>query len=151
MTEKAKQVRNYLRQIKQISISIRQKKVELAEIRETAQSISSADTSTEKVSASRKSTDAIFVHSIMRMEVLEKKIKDEIANLSEKKHEMVSRILCLENEVYSHILIMHYVQMRDFYDIAAETGYTYHYVINLHQKALTAFGEVFMNTEKAVS
>ncbi len=147
------EVKNYLKQIKTINNSIRLKRAELEELREMAAEISAVEYSSEKVKSSRKSTDAPYVSKVIRITALEQGIEDEIAFLSEKKHEILSSILCMENDVYSQILSMHYVDMKSFEEISAETEYSYQYVINLHRKALRAFGEIYLKiniqTEKS--
>ncbi len=140
---KSTEVKRYLRQIKVINISLKHKMTEIEELWKTATDINAVSYDSEKVTASRKSTDAVYVNDILRINDLEKKIKDEILRLTEKKHEIISGILSMENEIYSHILIMHYVDMKSFEDIAAETDYSYQYVINLHRKAINAFAEIY--------
>ena len=136
--------KKYLQQIRFIKTAIKQKQRELEELHDTLNGIRAVDYEDDKVSSSRKNTDAGFVNGVLRMEELEKKIKAEMVQLTEKKHEIVCSILCMENEAYSKVLMMRYLDMMEFEDIAHTIGYSYQYVINIHRKALTAFGECLL-------
>ena len=144
MTEKFKDVKNYLKQIRYLRNSIAQKKAELEELRATAADIKATAYNNTAVKKSRRDTDALYVNRLMRIDALERRIEEEIVCSSEKKHEILSMILCMQNGIYSQILTMHYVELKSFEDISEETGYSYQYVINLHRKAIAALGEIYI-------
>lgn len=147
MKKSTAEAKKCLKQIKIISCSIMHKMEELKELRATAESISAARYDNDRVTSSRKSSDALFVDNILHLDALEKKIESEIMYLSEKKHRILSCILCMENENQSQLLIMHYLEYKSFEEISAITGYSYQYTINLHRQALTAFGEIYEKTD----
>ena len=140
-------IKKYLKTIGQMSWSIEQKKRELAELRASAEEIGSIDLSCDKVISSRKSTDAGFVNTYMTIDALCRSIDADIAELALKKHEIISRILCMENAAYSKLLMLHYVQLLSLSEIAEKLYYSYKYIVKLHTRAIAAFEKLCLQMD----
>lgn len=70
------------------------------------------------------------------------KIEQDEQNYYQRQYLIVNQIHALNNVYYIQILFKVYVKFRNIKQAAKEMKMTYHYVIELHKKALAEFGKV---------
>lgn len=135
--------KEYLQQLKRLDTVINQKKMELRDLRIMAQGLSSIDYSKDRVQTSS-AGDAQFVKILNNIVDLDEEINFEINRFIEKKHEIINKIISMENAKYIEILYKRYVELKHLEAIAVEMNYTYQYTRELHGYALQEFEKTLM-------
>ena len=136
--------KEYLQRLKELDIKINQKIKELEDLKVTARSVKSIDYSTERVQSSP-STDASFVKTIEKINILENEINAKIDEFVDEKDKIINQIQGLENSKYIEILFKRYVEFKKIEDIADEMNFTYQYARELHGYALQDFERTYKN------
>lgn len=129
--------KKYLQQIEKFSCCIEHKKLLLKEISNKLLSVPSFQYSEDKISGGNKNLG--FDEYIIKKIELENEINADVLCLERLKNEITNKIHKLDNPIYINILFKHYVQFKNFDEIAEETYYEIGYIYNMHGKALKAF------------
>jgi len=98
---------------------------------------------TDKEQVQASGSNDMIPNLIERMAALEQEINREIAVFVNRKHEIITQIHTLTNEIHVSLLLKRYVEYKRLEEIATEMGYTYVYIRELHKKALLEFGQMF--------
>jgi len=138
------EAKEYLQQIRTLTVKIRQRTEEVEELREAAMSIGSPAPDKEKIQSSGvKDTTA---EKIAKYADMAKDIDNMILELACTKHRIIDEIHQLSDAKYIEILYKRYVQLKRWELIAIEMSYDYDYVRALDSKALQAFSETVIST-----
>ena len=127
-----------MQRLKKLDIKINQKIKELEDLKVTARSVKSIDYSKERVQSSS-STEAPFVKTIEKINILENEINAKIDEFVDEKDKIINQIQGLENSKYVDVLYKHYVEFKDFKAISKEMNYSHSYIKELHRDALQKF------------
>ncbi len=141
--------KEYLQQLQRLDTVINQKIAELNDLRRKAEGIGSIDYAKDKVQTSP-AGDALFVSMVGRIADLEAEISAEIARYMKEKHLIISQMQSLPNVNHVSLLYKRYVEFKSFEIIAAEMGFAYQYIIELHREALRDFQTTYKNQLKPI-
>jgi len=133
--------KEYLGQIRELDIKIRQKSEELDTLYGRAVNPGGFDYSRGHVQTSP--SDGRTERLLVRCISLNEKIGAEIADLAAMKHRIVNQIQALKNRRHIIILFERYVKLKGLGEIAEEMGYSYQYTVELHGRALKEFSELY--------
>lgn len=131
--------KKYLQQIEKFSCYIEHKKLLLKEISSKLSSVPSFQYSEDKISGGNKKLG--FDDYIIKKIELENEINADILRYEQLKNEITNKIHKLDNVLYINILFKHYVQLKDFDEIAKETYHELGYIYNMHIEALKDFSK----------
>ena len=134
--------KEYLLQVQTMDEKIRQRQQQLSELKATMYGLKGSSIG-EKVQSSTVG-DAAFVHSIERMEAIEREISTLVANYVEKKNLIISQIQRLGNRNYMDLLYKRYVEYKRLKLIAVEMHYSFVYIRRMHGWALLAFNRIIL-------
>ncbi len=129
--------KEYLEELKRLSIFIKQRERELEELKERAYSVSAVNTEREKVKGGRKPLCTAVDKYIDR----EREIHKIIGEYMDKKHCIIGEIQRMKNPLYAEILYKRYVEFESLEKIADEMNYNYNYIRRVHGYALKEFEE----------
>ncbi len=127
--------KEYLRQLRTLTIKTYQKMAELESLKAAAENVS-ASIDSERVQTSPKDR---MPDDISRIVDLESEIHKDIQELLILKNKIINEIQGLSNPVYIEILYKRYVEYKQFEEIAIEINYSYRQVLRIHGFALQEF------------
>lgn len=127
--------KEYLRQLRTLTIKTYQKMDELDSLKAAAENVS-AGIGSERVQTSPKDR---MPDDISRIVDLESEIQKDIQELLILKNKIINEIQGLSNPVYIEILYKRYVEYKQFEEIAIEINYSYRQVLRIHGFALQEF------------
>ena len=134
--------KEYLQRLKKLDIKINQKIKELEDLKVTARSVKSIDYSKERVQSSP-STEAPFVKTVEKINILENEINAKIDEFVDEKDKIINQIQGLDDSMYINILYKHYVEFMTFEKIAVDLNYSIRNIYVIHEKALQNFEQVY--------
>ena len=132
--------KEYLSQLWELDRKIQQRTHQVEELKLMAMG-TGAMTDGERVQTST-AGDQLSA-KVSRYVDLQKKIEEMIDEYVEQKTTIIGQIQQIDDDRYENILFMRYVQGKKFTDMAAELGYTYKWLSELHIKALQEFARIF--------
>ena len=135
--------KEYLGQLTKLNLLINQKLQEVSDLRASMKSIPAVNTNEERVQGGSIKSDAGFVNSIAKIQMLEKETDAEIDKFVDKKHKIINEIQSLSNEKHIDILFKKYVEFKRLEKVAVEMNYTYQYIVLVHGYALKEFQKKF--------
>lgn len=133
--------KEYLQQIEILDELIEAKQVELFQLRRLATSVT---VPTDREAVQTSGTSDKVGEMVVKIVDLETKINEMIDDFIDQKSSCINIIDQLQSPLQHKILHKHYVQYKPLTVIASEIGYSYQYVLEIHQKAL-------QETEKILS
>lgn len=131
--------KDYLSKVQTLRTMIEQKKERINEIRYSASTAQAIRFDVEKLQGG-KHIDKI-ADAVSQIVDMEKEVESEIVNLIFKQHEIIKQIQQLDNCNYIKLLYKRYVECKTLQVAAEEMNYSYQYILELHKKALVAFGK----------
>ncbi len=141
----------YLLQIQDITVRIKERKEQMLELRSTIKTISGIRYDSTKVSASV--SDDQMANKLIRLERLEESIKNDLTELQEKKAEVMDTIMRVNILKLRELLILRYVnvpadgRMITFGEIANKINYSEVYTRKLHLAALNYVNSLLHDTK----
>lgn len=139
--------REYLEELKRLSVFIKQREKELEELREKAYGISAVNTEREKVAGGRKPLCSVIDKYIDR----EREIHKIIDEYMDKKHSIIGEIQKMKNPLYAEILYKRYVDFESLEKIADEMNYNYNYIRRVHGNAVKEFEEEVISKKNVLA
>lgn len=133
--------KEYLNQIRQSEIFIKQRSRELERIKESRIYIPGINYAKDRVQTSPEGGNI----QSERIIDLELEIVDSIKTLNFLRHEIICKIQQMPDTRYSQILYLRYVEYKSIQDIALDLNYEYTYCCELHTKALDNFDELYLH------
>ena len=130
--------KEYLRQLRGMDVAAEQKLRELSERRHRLKGSGSIDYAKERVQTTPEG-EASFVLIVAKAVDLEQEINEEIDQLLQRKHQIITEIQRLPDSRYVQLLYKRYVQYKRFEVIAEEMQYSFPHVMRLHEMALKDF------------
>ena len=128
--------KEYLSQIKKLSIMIEQKIQELYELRRF-DGLSAVRMGEGK--GTGQARDAAFTRAVENRLMLENKINAMIDVYTDRKNFIIGQIHGLDNPQHIQILYKRYIEFKSLYKIAGEMNYSYDHIRRVHGYALQAF------------
>ena len=135
--------REYLGQLREFDTNINQDLERLENMKSRACSTGSIDYSAERVQTSP-SGDSLC-RQVTNYIALNERINNRIDQYSDAKEQIIEQIRGLHNNYFNQVLFKVYVQYKTVRQASEEMGKSYNYTIELHNKALTAFEEMYKN------
>lgn len=133
------QAKQYLRKAKRINSFIKAREEELQILRIKAESIGSGISEMDKVQTTHRN-DRLETDVIAIVEC-EEKIRKAVYDLRKLHLEITEKIDAIDNDDYRLVLILRYLNLKEWEFIAVEMNYSYQHTLFLHKKALRAFEE----------
>jgi hypothetical protein len=133
------QAKQYLRKAKRINAFIRAREEELVMLRLKAESIGSGCSEADKVQTTHKN-DRLETDVIAIIEC-EEKIKKAVDDLRKLHLEITEKIDAIDNDDYRLVLILRYLNLKEWEFIAVEMNFSYSHTLFLHKQALRAFAD----------
>lgn len=137
--------KEYLSEVERLDVIIKQHEETLEMLKDQVLSTTTRISSIKVQSTSR--TDRIG-DIVAKMVDMEKMIEEKIAESWDLKCKIIEQIQGLKNPVHSRILYEKYINYKGLQKISDEIGYTYQYVVEVHGKALKAFGKRYQELLK---
>lgn len=135
-------VKNYLNQIKKLSLIIEQKEQELNELRCLRGCIGSCtDYTKDRVQTSP--DGASFTKLSDKTVDMERELNEYQEHYLTVRHTIVNQIQGLSKAEHIDVLYRHYIKFETFKEIECELDYSYNYVCTLHGQALKEFVDRF--------
>lgn len=131
------QAKQYLKKAKRIDSFIRAKEEELEVLRLKASSVGSVNLSADKVQTTPNPSK--LQDNVIAIIECEEKIKKAIADLRKLHTEITEKIDEIENDDFRLILILRYLNLKEWEFIAVEMNFSYSHTLFLHKQALDAF------------
>ena len=125
--------KQYLKRIWYLEGRIKRDRERLDSLRMAADGVKGIVYDADKVQTSPADTMSERVGALVD---LQRKLVSEIVELEETKSEILNVIHSLDNETMEQMLYLRYLKHMNFYDIAAEMGYSLRQVHYIHGKAL---------------
>lgn len=135
--------KDYLKQIEQLDIKIRQKSEELACLRETAGGAAAIRYDKDNIQVSAQGD--MLERAVIRLVELEDKILDDKLKLATLRDQIIDQIQSLNDKRYVEILYRRYVKYEKFEQIALAMNYDYDYIRVLHGESLGMFESHILN------
>ena len=132
----------YLNQLKNISVIIKQMEKEKIELESRLYTISAINTERQKVKSSHSNKSYSLVDKYIDKKTEVEKV---IAEYIDIRNCIINQIQNLDNFKHIDILYKRYVEFKKFYSIADEMGYSNSSVMNIHSKAIKAFENKYIN------
>ena len=133
------QAKQYLRKAKRINSFIKAREEELEMLRFKAESIGSGIAEMDKVQTTHKN-DRLESDVIAIIEC-EEKIRKAVDDLRRLHIEIMEKIDAIDNDDLRLVLVLRYLNLKEWEFIAVEMNYSYQHTLFLHKKALRAFEE----------
>lgn len=130
--------KQYLKQAYRLNELIDSTCEELKQLKTISKSISSQNLSSESVSSS-KYKEAKFANAISKIDELEDKLNNEIAEYISLKNEIKERIGIISDDTLRLILQKRYLNFQKWEQIAVDMNITYRWLHELHNRALAQF------------
>lgn len=135
--------KEYLRQIEELDIKIRQKEDHLACLRETAGG--AAAIRYDKMNVQIMVAKDMMERNVLKLLELEEKIFEDRVRMETLKDKIIDQIQSLDDKRYVDVLFRRYVKYQKFEQIALDMSYDYDYIRVLHGEALGAFDTQILN------
>ena len=129
--------KEYLRQIEQLDIKIKQREDQFSRLRETAGG--AAAIRYDKVQIQQSVQADAMEREVIKLVELESRIIADKIKMEALKNEIIEQIQKLDDTRYIDILYRRYVKYQKFEQIALDMSYDYVYIRELHGEALGAF------------
>lgn len=136
--------KEYLNQTRAIDIRINANVEKIENLREMSTSLSGTNFSTSRVQDSKRSNDAAFVNSILKITELENEIDSDTCKLIELKEEISKAINSIQDSRQYMLLQMRYINLSTWDDIAFKMNYSLRTIHRIHIKALESI-QRFLN------
>ena len=134
-------VKEYLGEIKRLSIAIDSMERSIETMREEIASIQGISYDKDRVQSSA-SADGM-INKMIRLDEMASELEDTMIERAKKRAEITTQITMMPNGTYMQILFKRYVEMQKFEQIALDMNYSYDRVRHLHQEACETFGEIY--------
>lgn len=131
--------KEYLQQIRKIEVCINQKMRELSSLQNNLIGIKGIDYSKERVQSGGYISEAGYAGQVNKFIDMQIQLDVDINNLIDEKYEITKMIQSLDGSKHIELLIKVYVDGKSLRVISQEMKYSYHYIKNLHSKALRNF------------
>lgn len=131
--------KQYLKKAKRIDSFIKAKEEELFMLRSKADSIGSPTLSADKVQSTPNPTR--LQDNIIAIIECEEKIQESINRLKQLHSEITDKIEALENDDHKLLLMLRYLNLKEWKYIATEMNFSESHILYLHKQALQAFEE----------
>ena len=131
------QAKQYLKKAKRIDSFIRAKEEELEMLRLKASSVGSMNLSADKIQSSPNPTK--LQDDVIAIFECEDKIEKAIQDLRKLHSEITEKIDEIDNDDFRMILILRYLNLKEWEFIAVEMNFSYSHTLFLHKQALDAF------------
>lgn len=135
--------REYLQQVKTLTVKIEQRQCEVNELREAVMSVRSPAPDKERVQSS--GTNDTLSETVAKYIDMVTDIEDMFCDLSCLKHKIIGEIHEINDPRYIEVLYKRYVELKKWELIALEMDYDYDYVRALDVKAVKLFGETILS------
>lgn len=135
-------VKEYLNYMQEADIRIKNKSVEVFQLECLATSIT-APTDTEAIKTSGV-TDRVG-NIVPKIVQAKKEISNMIAEFIDEKAKRIRLIETLENPLEYDVVHLHYVQYKKLTEVAAELGYSYAWILEVHEKSIKNLCEPYIN------
>lgn len=132
----------YLNQLKNISVIIKQMEKEKMELESRLYTISAINTERQKVKSSHGNKPYSLVDKYIDKKTEVEKVIVEYIDI---RNCIINQIQNLDNFKHIDILYKRYVEFKKFYNIADEMGYSNSSVMNIHSKAIKEFENKYTN------
>ena len=139
--EKQTPVKEYLGEIKRLSVAIDSMERSIETLREDIASIQGISYDKDRVQSSASSDG--MVNKMIRLDELVSEMEDTMIERAKKRAEITTQITMMPNGTYMQILFKRYVEMQKFEQIALDMCYSYDRVRHLHQEACETFGDLY--------
>ena len=135
--------KQYLRQIEELDIKIKQKQEQLDCLRETAGG--AAAIRYDKMNVQVTVVQDMVERNVIKLFELEQKILADRTKLEQIKDHIIDQIQSLDDKRFVMLLYLRYVKYKRFEQIALDMSYDYDYIRSLHGEALEAFDVQILN------
>lgn len=132
--------KEYLSEVQRLQNMIEHKRDRVKEYRHAIKSAPSARMNPAKVQTSSP-VDRIG-DMVGKIVDLEAEIQKDMVDIAYKRHEIINMIHGLDSAAHMQVLFGRYIQCKGLDAVAKDIGKSYRYVIEMHGKALEAFGIV---------
>jgi len=133
------QAKTYLKKAKRIDSFIKAKEEELLMLKTKAEGIGAMNLNPDKVQSSPNQTK--LQDDVIAVIECERKIQKAIDDLRTLHSEITEKIDAIENDDYRLILMLRYLNLKEWEYIAVEMNFSYSHTLHLHKQALKAFQE----------
>ena len=133
------QAKTYLKKAKRIDFFIKAKEEELLMLKTKAEGIGAMNLNPDKVQSSPNQTK--LQDDVIAVIECERKIQKAIDDLIKLHSEITEKIDAIENDDYRLILMLRYLNLKEWEYIAVEMNFSYSHTLHLHKQALKAFQE----------
>lgn len=138
--------KEYLEQIRQGDIKVKQLIKEFAGIKDSQITLSGIDYSKDRVQHSV--NNAAYTRLVEKQYDLQLEINASIDNYISFKHKVIQQIQALGKADYIDILYKRYVEYESFEQISTEISLSYYHTVHIHGEALEAFENKFLKVSK---
>ena len=135
--------KEYLKQIEELDIKIRQKEEQLACLRETAGG--AAAIRYDKMNVQIMVAKDMMERNVIKLLDLEEKVFADKLRMESLKDQIIDEIQSLDDKRYVDVLFRRYVKYQKFEQIALDMSYDYDYIRVLHGEALVTFDTQILN------
>lgn len=135
--------REYLQQVKTLTVKIEQRQCEVNELREAVMSVRSPASDKERVQSS--GTNDTLSETVAKYIDMATDIEYMLCDLLCLKHKIIGEIHEINDPRYIEVLYKRYVELKKWELIALEMDYDYDYVRALDVKAVKLFGETILS------
>ena len=133
-------IKTHLSKIEKYSILIKTKMNQLKELEEFGNNIGCTNLGSV-ISITNKITDNTSKNAIKKIDLI-KSIQEDIVKYTLRKNDIINDIKKLDNTNYLNILMLKYVELLSFEEIAVRLNYSYDYVRKMHKKAIYSLKEL---------
>lgn len=131
--------KEYLQQLKNIDVKIKQKIEEINALKNLAEStVASSDA--ERVQTSMCGDKIPLI--VTKYLDMEREVNNDIDKYINLRHEIIEELHSMNNVLFIDILFKRYVEFKTLELIAVETGYSYQHIRNQHGYALLEFQKI---------
>ena len=136
-----KGVKEYLGEVKRLTIVIDSLERSVETLREDIASIQGISYDKDRVQSSA-SADGM-INKMIRLDELASEMENAMIERAKKRAEITTQITLMPNGTYMQLLFKRYVEMQKFEQIALDMCYSYDRIIHIHQEALEAFADKY--------
>jgi len=133
--------RTYLEQIGKLGDYIKECEREIERLRDDLESIKGISYDKDRVMASVASDT--LANKIDRIKQLEDQMSDIMIKCAEERARIISQIRRVPNRVHMTLLLMRYVDLLKFEQIAIDMDYSYDRIVHIHKDALMSFESIY--------
>ena len=133
--------KEYLSQLKELDIKIKQRHGQKEEIRETTASLRGISYDGVSVQSSNKKNP--LEEYVIKLEKIDREINELLHEYFDKKNIIIGQIQGMNDANYIDLLEQRYVQHRSLNDIAKNMGYSDVWAYHTHLEALKVFEDMY--------